>query len=102
MGVGVCISPVVERLTNLKDGQVSQIGTNIADIREAVGMTQANLARKIRVSRQTICNYESGYSVKPLKSYATLTKIANALSSAAHVEITVEDLLKNQYENPCK
>ena len=65
------------------------VGRNIRVAREALGMSQTELAEKADVKQNTISNYEGG-----LRSpgYETLCMIANALG------VTVVDLLSGVAE----
>lgn len=55
---------------------MNNIGTNIADIRETIGMTQAELAKKISTTQSAIARIESG---KQNVSAEMLKKIGKAL-----------------------
>lgn len=61
----------------------------IKRIRFTLGLGQAELAKKIGVTQQSICSYETGIR-KP--SYATLTKIKK-LSQENDIEFSIDDFL---------
>lgn len=65
------------------------VGRNIRLAREALGMSQTELAEKADVKQNTISNYESG---QRSPGYQTLCLIANALG------VTVVDLLNGVVE----
>ncbi len=50
-------------------------------MREACGLTQEDLAKKLKVSRKTVGQYEAGTSKKALASFATWEKLAEAFST---------------------
>lgn len=53
-----------------------EIGGRVAFLREAKGMTQEKLAKKVGLSRTSVCNFESGKQACPL---AIILDLANAL-----------------------
>lgn len=53
------------------------MGTKIKEIREQLGMTQEELAKKADVSRATLCEIENNPHKKP--TVRTLEKIAEAM-----------------------
>lgn len=55
-------------------------GNKLKELRESKGMSQSELARRIGVSRSTICNYENGHRAKP--STPVICTIAEALEVA--------------------
>lgn len=57
----------------------------VANIRKEKGMTQNDLAEKLGLTSQAICNYEKGIREPNLD---TLKKLATAL------EVTVDELLR--------
>ena len=61
----------------------SEIGSNVREARQAKGLTQAALAERVGVSRQTINYIEQG-------SYCPSTKLALLL--ARELDSTVENL----------
>ena len=44
-----------------------KFGDILRQKREERRMTQADLAERLGVSRQNVCNYETGYKIPPLK-----------------------------------
>lgn len=71
-------------MSNGKIGVGMSIGASIREQREALGMSQEDLARACMVSRQTISNWENG---KTLPDIQSLTYLADAFN------ITVGDLI---------
>lgn len=62
------------------------IGTKIKELRDALGLTQEQLALKCNLSKNAIWNYENG---KREPNIRILTNIAKALN------VSVEELIKN-------
>ena len=62
---------------------------NIKKYREKMGISQAELSRRIGVSRQTFNNYELG---KREADYETLLKIAEELHTSVQALLTDENL----------
>lgn len=71
-------------MPNGNNGIGPSIGGSIRGQREALGMSQEDLARACMVSRQTISNWENG---KTLPDIQSLTYLADAFS------ITVDDII---------
>lgn len=71
-------------MSNGKTGAAPSIGGSIREQREALGMSQEDLACACMVSRQTISNWENG---KTLPDVQSLTYLADAF------HITVDDLI---------
>lgn len=69
---------------------MSQIGIKIKQLRIDKGMTQAQLARRLLISRSLICSYENG-SRNP--SYSVLIKLAVTF------DVTTDYLLGNESKN---
>jgi HTH-type transcriptional regulator / antitoxin HipB len=57
-------------------GNVLEIGMQVRSLREKAGMTQTELAKRLKVSQQVISRIESGESDNPTVS--TLERIAKA------------------------
>ena len=62
-----------------------KLGDNIKRIREAKGMTQGDLCRKLEIDRAYMSNVESG---KKNPTLATIERIAGALG------VSIEELMK--------
>jgi transcriptional regulator with XRE-family HTH domain len=60
-------------------------GARIKELREAVGMTQADLAEKAKLSRIYIQKLELGERISP--SLPALERIARALNAQLHIEL---------------
>ena len=56
------------------------VGERVRERREAAGLTQAELAQRVYVSRQTVNNWENG---KTLIDVQSLTLVANELGTSA-------------------
>lgn len=52
----------------------AHFGTNVRRLRQALGMTQDELARKMGVTLQTVFSYESGQKWPRAESFAELAK----------------------------
>ena len=62
----------------------AQLGTRIAEVRKAQGITQVQLAEVLSVSQQTINAYEVGRRRMPVSSLPTI---------ARHLGVSIEELL---------
>ncbi len=62
----------------------AQLGTRIAEVRKAQGITQAQLAEVLSVSQQTINAYEVGRRRMPVSSLPVI---------ARHLGVSIEELL---------
>lgn len=71
-------------MSNGKTGAAPSIGGSIREQREALGMSQEDLARACMVSRQTISNWENGKTLPDVQSLMYLADTFN---------ITVDDLI---------
>jgi transcriptional regulator with XRE-family HTH domain len=67
------------------DNSAKKLGVNIKKIRQARGMTQGDICRKIEVDRAYMSNIESGNKNPTL---STITNLAKALG------VSVDELLK--------
>jgi len=63
-------------------------GTNLKSLREKKNLSQEDLARKLRISRQSISKWEQGISYPSILYLVSLTKI---------LDCTLEELLKDLY-----
>ena len=61
-----------ERTTNQATAQ-QIIGARIRKFREAAGLSQAELARRVYVSRQTVGNWEAGRTLADVQSLVLLS-----------------------------
>ncbi len=66
------------------------IGDMIKSIREFVGLTQSELATRMKLSRKTISNYENHF--ESFKRGVPLMRFAEALSANGYI-VTPSDLL---------
>lgn len=72
----------------------SQIGSSIARFRKSKGLTQAELADKIGISRLLLSDYERG----KVRVYAdVIAKIADALSISADDILSLKKNKENSY-----
>lgn len=70
------------------------LGSKLAEHREALGVTQTELARRVRVSRFQMCKHESGQAEMPV---TRLYEICDALSiNPADVLRSVVRLMKDR------
>ena len=60
------------------------IGARIRELRKAAGISQAELARRVYVSRQTVGNWEAGRTLADAQSLVLLAQV---------FETTVDDLI---------
>ena len=63
-----------ERTTNQATAQ-RIIGARIREFREAAGLSQAELARRVYVSRQTVGNWEAGRTLADVQSLVLLSQV---------------------------
>ena len=71
----------------MNDGQPSAqqvIGSRIREHRERAGLSQAELARRVYVSRQTVGNWEAGRTLADVQSLVLLARVFG---------VTVDDLI---------
>lgn len=67
-----------EQITERTAGQATAqriIGARIRDFREAAGLSQAELARRVYVSRQTVGNWEAGRTLADVQSLVLLSQV---------------------------
>ena len=63
-------------------------GERLKELRESQGISQSELARRIGVSRSTICNYENGRREKPSTPVVyTIAEALNATPKDLYAEI---------------
>lgn len=65
-------------------GQVLEIGLQVKKLREKAGLTQTELAQRLKVSQQVISRLESGEAQNPTLS--TLERIAKATGHQLRVK----------------
>ena len=63
-----------ERITDQATAQ-RIIGARIREFREAAGLSQTELARRVYVSRQTVGNWESGRTLADVQSLVLLGQV---------------------------
>ncbi len=56
----------------------TRIGIRVADLRRAVGLTQEEMAEKVRVTPGTISRLERGFSLPSIKALAKIAETLNA------------------------
>jgi transcriptional regulator with XRE-family HTH domain len=59
---------------------MKELGRELCALRERSGISQGELAKKIRKSRFTVNKYESGATVPPVESLARICEILGAAS----------------------
>ena len=67
-----------EQITERTAGQATAqriIGARIREFREAAGLSQAELARRVYVSRQTVGNWEAGRTLADVQSLVLLSQV---------------------------
>lgn len=85
---------ILKTVSDLSCFKRKGVGENIKKLRETLGISQQKLARLVRVSRQTIVNYEiNGDQFKKGLKYSVLCRIAHALSEVSGLPITVATFL---------
>jgi len=65
------------------------LGEKIKELRRAVGMSQLELANKIKVGKTTISNYENGYSIP---TFDIREKLADALDASLEYFLSDEEI----------
>lgn len=64
------------------DTRVRELGAHVRGVREGIGMSQSEVARRANLSRTSIHSLEAGTGGSP--NYSTLIKVADALGVAVH------------------
>lgn len=59
---------------------MEELGRELCTLRERSGLSQGELAKRIRKSRFTVNKYESGETVPPVKTLAKICEILGATS----------------------
>lgn len=76
-----------------------ELGKRLAEIRKRNGYSQDELAQKLKVSRQSICNWESGESSPSLDYMMDMAKLYKvSLDDLINLDIPVEDLYKEKVD----
>ena len=75
----------------------------IAEMRRKTGITQAELARKLDVTRSSVNSWEMGLSIPQLKHIVEMSKIFNTtvdglLNTSSKVVIDITDLTEKEQE----
>ena len=75
----------------------------IAEMRKKTGITQADLARKLDVTRSSVNSWEMGLSIPQLKHIVEMSKIFNTtvdglLNTSSRVVIDITDLTEKEQE----
>ena len=97
----------LRQLSSMTNGKslitINQIGVILRNIRETLGMTQAQLAKKLGVKQPVISRIEENATSSSLK---TLERLATALEcefkGAVVSKIPLEDIIKRQAEKAAK
>ncbi len=83
--------------------QIDKVGQRIKDIREALGITQRQLANKLKVKQPAISQIEENIESSSLK---TVAKVLRALECELAIgivsNVSLEDLVKKQAERVAK
>lgn len=69
---------------------ILRLEENLLIIRKRNNLSQSKLANKIKVSRQTIYNWENGKSVPDILSMAKLSELYN---------VSIDDLIKSNIKD---
>jgi transcriptional regulator with XRE-family HTH domain len=69
-----------------------ELGRQIRDARVRAGMTQAELARHLTVSRETVSNYENGKSPALVNVIAEIAQVLDAEFAIGGCKITKADI----------
>ena len=67
------------------DPRVRELGAHVRRIREGLGLTQSEVARRAEISRTSLHTLEAGTGGSP--NYSTLLDVADALGVAIHMLI---------------
>jgi transcriptional regulator with XRE-family HTH domain len=66
--------------------------------RKCEELSQVELARKLKMSRQNLCDLEKGRSIPSLERIEKISSFLG-VSSVPFIEATMKDFLKRQYKN---
>lgn len=70
--------PIEFNLTKLSDDMIRKdFGARIKIMRKSLGLTQAQLAKKVGVTTRVITNYEQGICEAPFRNLIGLSKVLN-------------------------
>lgn len=67
------------------DPRVRELGAHVRRLREGIGLTQTEVARRADISRTSLHTLEAGVGGSP--NYSTLLDVADALGVAIHMLI---------------
>ncbi len=75
----------------------------ITELRNGIGMTQAQLGKKLGVTRSAVNSWEMGLSVPQLKHIIEMSKIFNTtvdslLSSSKQIVVNISDLAPKEQQ----
>ena len=75
----------------------------ITELRNGIGMTQAQLGKKLGVTRSAVNSWEMGLSVPQLKHVIEMSKIFNTtvdslLSSSKQIVVNISDLAPKEQQ----
>ena len=62
------------------------IANNLRNIRNDHGMSQTFVAKKLNITRQAYCNYETGFRTPPIDMLKSISKIYNV-----RVDVLIQD-----------
>lgn len=93
MILGVNLMKQQEWAKNIKHGEVKKVANQIKKYREAAGMTQVELAEKLKISSVSLCRYETGERVPRWQEIKTMCQ----LFTRENINCTPEMLMD---ENP--
>lgn len=79
------------------------LGERIGELRKTFGITQAELARRLDVTRSSVNSWEMGLSIPQLKHIVEMSKIFNTtvdglLNTSSRVVIDITDLTEKEQE----
>lgn len=79
------------------------LGERIGELRKTFGITQAELARRLDVTRSSVNSWEMGLSIPQLKHIVEMSKIFNTtvdglLNTSSRVVVDITDLTEKEQE----
>ena len=77
-----------------------ELGKRLTEFRKRNNLSQEELANKLKVSRQSICNWESGESSPSIDYIQDMAKLYNvSIDDLINVNKTIDDCYKKKEEN---
>lgn len=78
---------------------IETIGTRIADLREQVGMTQTELAKRMHISRSSVQSWECGANVPSTDNLISLSQIFHVSTDYLLDLSTNKTVIIDKYNN---